>query len=61
MAKDREGKSSDRETALSRAERLAAELRANLRKRKSVARARSGVKSGKAGAPEPPGDEETHE
>ena len=60
MAKDSGGKSSDREAGLSREERLAAELRANLRKRKSAARARSAPQSEKTSAPDGhPGDEET--
>jgi len=60
MAKDSGGKGSDRETGLSRAERLAAELRANLRKRKSAARGRSGAQSEKTSAPDGhPGDGET--
>jgi len=57
MAKDSGGKGSDRETGLSREERLAAELRANLRKRKSAARARSAPQSGKTDPHA--GDEET--
>lgn len=61
MGKDREPKGSDGEAALSRAERLAAELRANLRKRKSASRARGRVQSGKTGAHDHPGEEETHE
>ncbi len=59
MAKDREGRGSDGEAGVSRAERLAAELRVNLRKRKSAARARSAPQSGKTGPHA--GDEETHE
>ena len=57
MAKDGGRIGHGGKAASSRAERLAAELRANLRKRKAAARARSGPEgepaNGEIGAPEP--------
>ena len=49
MAKVSDGTGRGSKTASSRAERLAAELRANLRKRKSAARARTPSQPGATG------------